>query len=227
MPALEIRYCSDIGMWAIDRPIFDLAEEKIKGSCVWASDFCFSSCFNLKLYKLYPNMRSKDVRNERQWATLKRIPQLLRATLARKRRSSKRFRFMTRGEAFATADDVHAVAAICSDSPDRWFWIPTKAWRDSRLRILIEREIVTLPNVAVLASTDPDTSSRQWAMLKRRGWSTMYYGDNTQTTTPNGDQSFVCPKTYKGIKGHCADCRAGCFAPITLQRRVDVILQQH
>jgi hypothetical protein len=57
-----IRWCDDIGMFAHDRPI--------PASCVQATDFCRSHCYNDALYPMYPAMRAKDARNEAVWQTI-------------------------------------------------------------------------------------------------------------------------------------------------------------
>ena len=87
----EIRFCDDIGMFAFDRPIHS--------SCVHRTDYCDSHCFNDKLYKAYPAMHGKDIRNEQYWTQI--TGQQVFDTLQRKRKQTKRVRFMTRGEALS------------------------------------------------------------------------------------------------------------------------------
>jgi hypothetical protein len=57
----------------------------------------------------------------------------------------------------------------------------------------------------------------------------MFYGDDTMTTTPNGDRMFLCPKTHKKLKGHCSTCRAGCMGAKlpNYGKRTDVHLSKH
>ena len=66
-----IRWGGDIGMFQIDRPInnIPLADGTfIQGSCnKYKTSFCSETCYNNKLYRLYPNMRGRDIRCERNW----------------------------------------------------------------------------------------------------------------------------------------------------------------
>jgi hypothetical protein len=130
---------------------------------------------------------------------------------------------MARGEAFAAPGDVDKVLDILTANPDTVFWIPTRAWRNASMRGKIERKIMSLPNARVLASTDIYTSKRQWAMLARRGWSTMFFGDDNARETPIGEPMHLCAKTHKGLKGACATCVDGCFST----DRVNIHLKKH
>ena len=87
------RWCDDIGQFAIDRPINDTNNHQ--GSCVHKTEFCMATCFNNKLYKLYPNMHNRDDRIESIWQSLD--PLSIKPFLQRKRKQTKRVRFMTRG----------------------------------------------------------------------------------------------------------------------------------
>ena len=62
------RHCADIGMAATDRPINDT--ENHTGSCDHRTDYCDDTCYNVKLYKLYPNMAKRDDRCETIWQKL-------------------------------------------------------------------------------------------------------------------------------------------------------------
>ena len=217
----EIRHCTDIGMFAVDRPI--------PNGCFHRTNYCNLHCYNVKLYRIYPGMKGKDERNEAAWLSCSGSDYA--KALDRKRKPTDRFRLMTRGEAFNTAADVTRVVEIATAMPDRLIWIPTRGWRDPLIRALIEGLVMPLPNVAVLASLDPSNSESEYRDLVSAGWPTMFFGDGSGWTGP--DHGFNCPKTThtranpKGIKGHCGDCKAGCFAGPILNRRVDVILSQH
>ena len=208
-----MRWCSDIGMFAIDRPT---------RSCVHASPFCKRTCYNKKLYRLYPAMRAFDERLEQEWQALTGSD--VRAELDRKlTRQTKRIRLMTRGEAFATGVDVAKVKALCDANPQSDFWAPTRGWRDSEMMPWLGCLRDTTPNIRLMWSMDPSTTDEQWAMAKAKGYSTMFFGDDGMTVTPNGDRPFKCPKTWRHALGHCAKCRKGCFG----KGRIDVHLKQH
>lgn len=210
----EIRYCEDIGMWATDRDIHK--------SCNWRTPFC-ANCYNWKLFPIFKDMATKDVRNEVFWANLNGDNFIKYFGGKRKGVTLKRFRFQTRGETFAVASDVLKVASIIKKNESILFWLPTRAWRNANLKSLIERHILPLKNARVHASMDPTNSDKEWADVKASGWSTMFYGDNEMIRNPNGDLSVLCSKTFFDEKAACATCKEGCFS----DKRVDVHLKQH
>jgi hypothetical protein len=175
-------------------------------------------------------MAGRDVECERWWlqGKVELIGLRLKNLLARKHKPVTRVRLMTRGEGLKTLEDVQRVRSICLNNPHTLFWLPTRGWRNSAIRALAENQLMNLPNLALNASMDPSNTAAEWASLKASGWSTMFYGDDTLTTTPNGDRMFPCPKTHKGMKGHCMTCKAGCFgAKTSYGKRTDVHLSQH
>ena len=210
----EIRYCADLGMWATDRDILK--------SCNWKTPFC-KNCYNWKLFSLYKDMKTKDVRNEEFWAELD--GKGFKKYFGGKRSGAtlKRFRFQTRGETFATVSDIHKVVDILEKNSNILFWIPTRAWRNEEMKALIEKHIFPLKNARVHASMDPTNTDKEWADVKSDGWSTMFYGDNDMIRNPNGDLSYLCDKTFFGEKGACATCKGGCFS----EKRVDVHMKKH
>ncbi len=218
MGGLEHRYCGDIGLFAIDRP------REI--SCVWATEYCRRKCYNNRCERRHhKTIPPKDIRNESSWQAI--TGEALCDTLDRKRLATDRIRLMTRGEAFADASDIDRVAYLALENRDRWLWVPTRGWRDESMEWAIRRLIMPLQNVALLASTDPTTTPAEDRRLAELGWSTMFFGDDTAGATASGRPMFRCPKTFRGLKGHCRVCKAGCFARLTLGRRVDVHLRQH
>jgi hypothetical protein len=208
-----IRFCPDIGMFAYDR--------SIKDSCVHATEFCTTSCFNDKLYKLYPKMYSKDIRNEAYWASI--TGEQVRTTLSKKRRQTKRVRLMTRGEAFSTYADIPKVVDILNQNPANLWWIPTRAWRNPLMRLLLTTHIKPLPNARLLASMDTTNTVEEWESLTLDGWSTMSFGADWATHTPQMEPMYKCPKTFYHAVGFCERCVKGCFS----KERVHVHLKQH
>lgn len=213
--ATTLRWCSDIGMFAYDRPI--------PQSCVHATQFCRETCYNQKLYRMYSRMHTKDVSSEAYWASIDGAK--VKKDLRRRRHQTDRLRLMTRGEAFRDYTDIERVASIAAENPHLLVWVPTRAWRDPLLNAMVTQLRLRHSNLRILASTDPTTTAEEWEELKANGWSTMFYGDNTQRVTPNGDRYFACPKTHGAkVKGACAVCKRGCFRA---DKRVDVHLHQH
>ena len=220
------RYCEDIGMAATDRPINDTKNHE--GSCDHRTDYCDETCYNVKLYKIYPKMADRDDRCETIWKKLNRHNSDFTKFFSRKRYDTSRVRHMTRGEAFKTSVDVYRVKTMCLLNSDIMWWIPTRAWRDTKIKALIEKELMPLPNCAINASFDPSNTDDEWKMMIDSDWNIMFYGDDDLTTDPiYGKRMFKCPKTHKGLKGHCLDCKAGCFAQKAINRTAIVHLSEH
>jgi hypothetical protein len=211
----EIRYSEDISMFTLDRPI--------PTSCVHKTEYCDATCYNNKLYKLYPAMHTKDIRNEQAW--IANDAEDLAKSLKRKRtKQTKRIRLMSRGEAFSTIADVQRVANLLDAMPDSVFWIPTRSWRNPVLFAMVQTMASKRKNARVLASMDPSNTSEEWEHVRNIGASTMFYGNDAMLETPNGERMFKCPKTHAHLKGHCEICKAGCF---NAKKRVNVHLKQH
>ena len=220
------RECKDIGMAATDRPINDT--ENHEGSCIHRTDYCDQTCYNIKLYNMYENMANRDDRCETIWQKLDKSNSDFTNFFSRKKYDTSRVRHMTRGEAFKDIKDVYRVKTMCLLNPDILWWIPTRAWRNPRIKSLIEKELMPLDNCAINASLDPSNSKAEWQMLIDDDWNIMFYGDDTLTHDPvYGKRMFACPKTHKGLKGHCIDCKAGCFAQKTINRTQIVHLSEH
>jgi len=210
----EIRYCEDLGMWATDRDI--------QKSCNWKTPFC-KHCYNWKLFPIFKNMKTKDVRNEVFWNDLN--GEKFKKYFSGKRTglTLERVRFQTRGETFAEPSDVFKVLDILEKNENTIFWIPTRAWRNADMKDLIETHIFPLKNARVQASLDPTNTADEWSNLKSSGWSTLFYGDNDMIKNPNGDLMQLCSKTFFDEKGACATCKNACFS----EKRTDTHLKQH
>jgi len=215
------RYCNDIGMFASDRPINDVGS--VKGSCDHRTNFCDDTCYNVKLYRIYPNMGKRDERCEREWQQVS--GDAVRTYLSRKKKQIKRARHMTRGEAIKDLSDIYRVKDIALATPDTTWWIPTRAWRNTLLRELIQIELFPITNIALNASLDPSNTQDEEDGLIDDGWNIMYYGDDTKYAGKG--EAFKCPKTWKKMSGHCAVCKAGCFSQTTIGKRVTVHLSSH
>ena len=214
------RQCADIGMLSTVRPI--------SFSCVHKTDFCGTTCYNFKLYKMYPKMYDREERSEIIWQKLNRHNSDFTKFFSRKRKQTERIRLMNRGEALKDTKDVFRVKTICLLNPDQLWWVPTRAWRNPRLKLLIEKELMTLANCAVNASFDPSNTDAEWKMMQDSDWNIMFYGDDNMLNAPvYNKKMFKCPKTWKKMKGHCDTCKAGCFAQKTIGRTQIVHLSQH
>lgn len=213
-------------MFTIDRPINDIPEWGVEGTCDHRTEFCNTTCYNIKLYRIFPDMIPADVVRERWWQQDRQ--EEVADILARKRsKQTSRARMCSRGEPFKGMRDIDRVKRLAAATPDTQWWVPTRAWRDPILRALIDSEIRPLPNVVVLASMDPSNTPEEWADIKMLGWSTMFYGDDDMLVSPNGDRMFKCPKTWGHVEGACAVCKNGCFKELVKGERVDVHLSRH
>jgi len=226
-----LRWCNDIKMWAIDRPINDVGD--VNGSCVHRTSFCDTSCYNVKLYKMFKGMAKKDIANEKFWQSLPTNKndnqdslESLQQKLFRSRRQTKRARLMTRGEAIKDMSDVFRIKTLCEATPNTTWWVPTRAWRNKGLKQLIENVLFPLKNVVINASLDPSNTKEEEQLLKDSGWATMYFGDDTKTTSSVGDRRYLCPKTHKKLK-ICDTCKGGCFSKVAIGRTSHVHLSQH
>lgn len=202
-----MRYCKDIAMYVTDRP---------QSSCLHRTRFCARNCYNKKLYKLYPNMRGAETKIKEEWDNLN--SDTFRKQIKSKRKSTKRFRFQTRGETFSSFADVVKVRDIIAGSPNITFWIPTRAWRDPFLKTSIETMVMTLPNARVQASIDPSNSEAE--LLIASEWSTMFFGDNENHPLTD---NVKCPKTWAKKKRACQTCNIGCFKT----EKTNVWLKKH
>ncbi len=204
-----IRFCTDIGLFTMDRsPI----------SCKWRTIYCSKHCYNNKLYCAFAKgMRAKDARNDAYWDNYFYGKDIAGA-LDRKHKPTKRFRLMTRGEAISTTEDIPKIIDLLKTNRDRLIMIPTRAWRNATLRQLVRIIGKAFKNVRFLASIDPSNTGEEINGLIDEGWSTIFFGDDSRVYG-----RFQCPKTWKHKKGHCSVCRKGCFS----KDRVDIHLKQH
>lgn len=90
------------------------------------------------------------------------------------------------------------------------------------MRVMIERELMGIENLYLLASLDPSNEQDEYDSLILSGWSTMFFGNDSEF--PFAEKAFKCPKTWGHIKGACNVCKNGCFQG---RGRVDVWLSQH
>ena len=226
-----LRWCKDIKMWAIE----DIDGSVIVyGSCSpHKTKFCGSRCYNIKLYKMFKDMAKKDIRNEKFWQSLPTNKndnqdslKALQQKLFRARRQTKRARLMSRGEAIKDMSDVFRIKMLCEATPDTVWWVPTRAWRNKGLKELIEDVLFPLKNIAINGSLDPSNTKEEEQLLKDSGWATMYFGDDTKTTSSIGDRRYLCPKTHKKLK-ICDTCKGGCFSKVAIGRTSHVHLSQH
>ena len=213
MQTVENRWCADLGMFAIDRPIHAIKATAdrpgAKASCLWRTKAC-EGCFNEKFFAMYQKaMDNSDVRSEQSWQRI--TGRALFNVLDRKRNQTERVRLMTRGEAFRDPTDVPRVKDLCDANPDRLFWVPTRSWRSKVMRPIVRALQDQCPNLRLQASTDIYTTKEEQASLDADGWSTMFWGDDEQHETLTGTERFKCPKTWEKAKGACAGCVGGCF----------------
>jgi hypothetical protein len=218
------KYLADMGIWAIDRPLSSCDA----GGC---KTHACRHCYVLPLYASWGEdsnttrgMRSKDRDvNVPNWEHM--TPAAARAFFGmgdhdgKRRQQVTRFRLCSRGEPFATADDVRKVAGMVAGTPGTLWWIPTKMHRNPARRQQITDMVRSLPNARVAASVDYTTTPAEHHALVRDGWSRMYFGDDA-TAERFG---YACPKTFRHAPKACRTCKGGCYAV----GRTDVGLKFH
>ena len=112
---------------------------------------------------------------------------------------------------------------------DVLFWIPTRAWRDTRMYRLLRACILPEPNARLMLSIDPTVDELTEQALRDDGFSLVYVGDNDNPnqllfTGENRTKRYArCRKTWDRAIGHCARCIDGCFS----SGKIDVHLRQH
>lgn len=209
---MRIKIYVDIGMLAIDRDI--------RTSCLWRTSFCAKHCYNRALEIVRPSIKKAGPTDELFWEELDgellhkmlhsesfkdacgrlgKTPAFMRA----------RMRLATRGEAFAVPSDVHKVADICLENPSTTFWVTTRCWIDRTMARTVEKGLLGIPNIRVLASLDPSHSARQWNRAYDLGWNTIFFGDD-DFEDPVVER-YLCPKTWDHKASYCRICRNGCF----------------
>jgi len=204
----RITFCGDIGLFTINRG---------PQSCKFATSFCAKTCYNVKLYKAFKKDLMPDAyKNEESWKYIngKNLSRLL----DRKRLSSDRIRFASRGEAISCENDIYKIAEISKYNHNREFHLPTRAWRSDALRDKIETVLFDIENLDILASIDPSNSDDETLSLILSGWSTIFFGDDDRT-----DGMVKCPKTWDKRHGYCAICKNGCFS----KTQKHIHLKQH
>ncbi len=208
---MSIRYCSGIGLYAIDRP---------RSSCVWKTSFCKEKCYNKKLYRIYKNMPGRDNKNEVYWQTL--TGEKFKKDYSRKRKNRDRFRFMTRGEGLQNFIDINRVKDICNANKEITFELPTRSWRNEEMRTAAEDQLMPIENLRLYASLDPSNSYGECMRMVERGWSTTFFGDDDHHFL--GKEAIKCVKTWhKEKKILCGTCQVGCWDP----GQVHVWFKQH
>lgn len=204
-----IRYNYDIGLFTLDRGA---------NTCRYATEFCSKYCYNRKLYVVFNKMYGRDIKNNEFWENVK--PKEFASILKRKRKPINRIRLCSRGEPFSDESDVYRIKGWLEElsKENIHVMIPTRAWRDHKLKELIQKELFGFSNAHILASLDPSTLS-YYNILVSDNWSTTFFGDDNL----NHPNFYKCPKTWKGLKGYCIQCKNGCFS----NKRVDIHFKQH
>ncbi len=219
-----IRYVKDLGMWAFSRG---------SGTCLWSTPWCQRHCYNKKFYNVNPKLREVDEHDNAFWLKTD-CDRFADHLYGLARTVVPRFRFAIRGEIWNDTLDVAVVYTIMQRMPETLFWIPTRAWQNLHMRLMIQEDIFKLPNQRVMASIDPTVSERDVTTLRKNGWSMLFVGDNDSPAQlelgPGGTcvekptaRMHRCAKTWDQQQGACADCSEGCFS----NEQVEVHLKLH
>lgn len=208
-----------IQMWAIDRPV---------ASCTHRTSFCQQNCYTRKAYSQYHHMMpASDIKNEYRWGLM--TGDTIAAEIAGKNqraraRAVSRVRFCTKGEPFSEIKDIDLVKDIALKNPEVLFWVPTRAWRQPEFNEKIAAELLSIPNLRIMASIDPSNSRNEAQEIIAKGWSTMFFGiDDVNAAVGKFGLGFLkCPKTHDQRRGSCQTCNL-CFGA----RQINIHLKQH
>jgi hypothetical protein len=153
-------------------------------------------------------MKSRDITNELFWNDLNEF--VFRNWLNHKKTPISRFRFTTRGESISTEKDIFKLYYICKTNEQILFWIPTRSWRNDKLKRSVEKYLFPIKNIRMSASTDPSNSDDEIIELEKTGWNVSFFGDNEKFVFKNN--CIKCPKTWdKNSNINCVICENGCF----------------
>jgi len=196
---VRIRMNQDTKVPSIDR-------DKI--SCIHRSEYCNMHCYNNKMYKVFKLMYPADEKNEYYWNNGNIAHDVKKYF---QRRKTKRIRFMSRGEAFKNISDIYKVQSIIKENKDIVFHIPTRAWRNKDLYVLITNELHNkFNNVRIFASIDPSNKIDEILKASKFCNGTMFFGDNDLHPLQVQQEAFKitnCPKTWnKHKKVTCKNC---------------------
>ena len=152
----------------------------------------------------------RDEINDAYWETLTAFS--FRKEISKKRLSTKRFRWCTRGEPFSTIYDVLKIRTIALTCPEIDFWAPTRGWRNANIRDNIETYCFPIPNLFITASIDPSNTQQEISTLVTNGWSTHFFGDDRQYPFILPSKVIKCPAKW-GDNITCMDCNVACYNP--------------
>ena len=111
MPKSALKWCKEIGMYAIDRG---------RGSCKHRTKYCELYCYNIPFYRCNGKMLiPRDEFNDMYWNKLD--GESFREELISRKKNTSLVRLMTRGEAFSTVDYVYIVEDLLVKNPDTLF----------------------------------------------------------------------------------------------------------
>ena len=211
---IRIRKNNDINLFSIDR-------DKI--SCIHKSEYCLKYCYNNKLYKIFKLMNTADIKNEYYWHNGNIASDIKKHF---QRRKTKRIRFMSRGECFKNMSDVYKVKNILENNKDIVFHIPTRAWRDKDLYILITNELHNkFNNVRIFASIDPSNTIEELKIASKFCTGTMFFGNNEKHPLQDNCKISRCPKTWNKTKTvTCKNCN---FCYNSKKQNLHIWLKKH
>ena len=202
------RYCKDIGLWALDRPM---------SSCLFRTDWCKAHCYNNKFMR-WPTVKAHESKLASYWDRFinRPVERFEADFLSHRRKPVKRFRFCTRGEAFNSVDDFLAFEQLLPAFPSITFAFYTRSWINPAMKFYLSRLKAHHKNVRIVLSFDPSTRDvRLEQDAIDHGYSLSYVGNDGSLLVTESEykkQWFKCPKTWKGFKKHCAICKGGCFS---------------
>lgn len=147
-------------------------------------------CYASKGTFIYKNVKQVRLNNMLAWKN----PDWVKNMIKEIKKTDLYFRFFASGDAYEV-ELLEKIYEICLECKDTYFWIPTRMFKFSEFRPIIDK-LNSLPNVVVRFSSDSITGQK-------------IEGDYTSSIIPKPvdirETRFICPSYLQG--GKCADCR--------------------
>lgn len=168
------------------------------GSCGdTVSEWCAVHCYAQKGHYMFPSVQSKY---QASFELLRDDPGMFEAMLnleLAKLPAGAVFRFHTSGDIY-NEEHILIIRRIVLSNPTLVFYLYTRRWMDTKMRVAIERELFGLPNLHVWGSTDPTMPAVP------EGWREARVFDDAEQAQLGGFR-VVCPE-QTGRKASCSDC---------------------
>ena len=204
----------EIASTAMPADLYYTKEGKIACSCPGASPICRLFCYAKGGRERFRTTKAARLANiylleENPDLYAKRLDEEIKKA---KKKGLKIVRLNVSGD-FSSEKMIKAIAKVAKENPDITFTAYTKAWRVPKLRKAIEKMLMPLDNVVILASTDFTTGPPP------DGW------PEAGIFVSHKKVKATCPAVMsKGVT--CSQCRL-CYTKSRLEKTGGVVFLMH